>query len=147
MARKISSYSLLLLLFLSSLGLPVFTHVCHGMDETWLSLFVPPKGCCDKVGYNTKTCKSASEGDEGCTLSKNPCCEDEVSLATLGANFTTPLTSSFSLLPIAEIPVTHFYPNLVGYSIHTNVQTNWFDYFPIPRYGRSLLIFEQLFLC
>ena len=147
MARKVSSYSLLVLLFLSSLGFPVFTHVCHGMDKTWFSIFVPPNDCCDQVANSIKTCKSTFEGGGDCFLSKRPCCEDEVSLAALDADFTYQSISTVSLLPIAAILVPHFNPILVGYSIHTSVPTSRFDYFPTPRYGRSLLIFEQLFLC
>lgn len=145
--RRLQAFFLLVTLSVSSVAMPVFTHVCHGMDETWSSLFVPPNDCCDKVVKSLKTCESTFEGGGDCNLSKSPCCEDEVSLATLGANFTTASTSSFSLLPTVEITLPHYYPILVGYSLHTTIQTKRFDYFPTPRYGRSLLIFEQLFLC
>lgn len=147
LVRRFQAFFLLVTLSVSSVAMPVFTHVCHGMDKTWFSLFVPPNDCCDKVAKSTKTCESTFQGGGDCSLSKRPCCEDEVSLAALGANFTSQLTSSLSLLPIAATPVPHFNPILVGYSIHTTIQTNRFDYFPTPRYGRSLLIFEQLFLC
>jgi hypothetical protein len=117
------------------------------MDKTWLSLFVPPNDCCDKVGNGTKACESAYETSEDCTLSKLPCCENEVSLATLGAGFTTQSLSSLSLLQITGIQVSSFYPNLIGYELKTSIQTSSLNVIPSPLYGRSLLIFEQLFLC
>ena len=147
MARKLGSYSLIAILFLSSIGLPVFTHVCNGKGKTWSSLFVPPAGCCDNVSKATNICAPETKTTQDCTFSMRPCCEDEVSLAALSTDFTFQFTSTLSLLPIAAIPVAHFYPNLIGYSNHTAVQKNRFDHFHSPRYGRSLLIFEQLFLC
>lgn len=145
--RKFLAYFLLVTLSISSIAMPVFTHVCNGMDKTWSSLFVPPANCCDKAGNATKTCKPVSNTREDSTFSKLPCCEDDVSLAALGANYTVQSTSSLSLLPTTPLPVPYFYPDLSGYSVQSIYQVITRDQLPTPRYGRSLLIFEQLFLC
>jgi hypothetical protein len=145
--RRFLAFFLLVTLTVSSVAMPVFTHVCNGMDKTWSSLFVPPADCCDNASNTTKICVPDTKTSQDCALSKQPCCEDEVSLAALGADFTVHYTSALTQFPIAAIPGAHFYPNLIGYPTYTALQTNRFDHFPTPRYGRSLLIFEQLFLC
>jgi hypothetical protein len=145
--RRFLAFFLLLTLSFSSVAMPVFTHVCYGMDKTWSSLFVPPSACCAASERNAEKCKAISTESQDCQLSKLPCCEDAVSLAALDANFTFHPASSLSLLSIVAPPISLFYPIWIGYSLHADVQPHRFDHFPIPRYGRSLLIFEQLFLC
>ena len=145
--RRFLALFLLVTLSVSSVAVPVFSHVCNGMGKTWSSFFVPSVDCCDNASNAEKICARGKKISQECTFSSRPCCEDEVSLAALGADFTFQSTSSFSLLPIAALPVPHYYPMLIGYSFHTAVQTNRYNHFLTSRYGRSLLIFEQVFLC
>jgi hypothetical protein len=48
---------------------------------------------------------------------------------------------------MAGIQVSSIYPSLIGLEYNSNIQTTGLNNTPSPRYGRSLLIFEQLFLC
>lgn len=145
--RRFQAFFLLVTLSVSSVAMPVFTHVCHGMGKTWFSLFVPPNDCCDKDGSSAKACKPDLNATKECTLSKLPCCENEVSLAALGSNYTFQTHKSLSPISTAVIPALHLHIAFIGYPGYTAYQAINFDQLPTPRYGRSLLIFEQLFLC
>ncbi len=146
--RKIMAFFLLATLSLSSVAMPVFTHVCNGMDQTWSSLFVPPGSCCAVSESKAGKC-SANDTTENqdCQLSKLPCCENEVSLVALGATYTPEILAGIPFPSFVTILPTH--SSLFGINSYENtcLQTIAFDHSPTPRYGRSLLIFEQLFLC
>ncbi len=147
MTRKFLAFFLLITLTLSSVAMPGFTHVCYGMDKTWSSLFVPPSSCCASTASETKGCKAISSKNQDCQLSKLPCCENEVSLEALGANYTPQLHTGLSFPSVVAIPAAIF-PQYGNCSLHYTIpQPIAVDQVTSTRYGRSLLIFEQLFLC
>jgi hypothetical protein len=145
--RKFLAFFLLVTLTLSSVAMPVFTHVCNGMDQTWSSLFVPPSSCCTASASEAGKCKANATENQDCQLSKLPCCENEVSLAALGANYIPQIHSGLSFPSFVAIPTAIFSQSNIGAWHNTILQSIATDQCPTPRYGRSLLIFEQLFLC
>ena len=145
--RRFLAFFLLVTLTFSSVAMPVFTHICSGMDKTWSSFFVPPSSCCAASASKEGKCESISMENQGCWLSKLPCCENDVSLVALGANYTLQIYSEVCFSSLIANLETHF--SQFGIDFYTNppCQTIAFDHSPTPRFGRSLLIFEQLFLC
>ena len=147
MTRKFLAFFLLITLTLSSVAMPGFTHVCYGMDKTWSSLFVPPSSCCASTASETKGCKVVSFEKQGFQFDKLPCCENEISLEALGATYTPEILAGIPFPSFAAILPDHS----SSYGIHsyenTRLQKIASDQSPTLRYGRSLLIFEQLFLC
>ena len=144
--RKLASYSLLLILFLSSLGLPVFTHVCNGMDKTWTSILVPPSNCCSHEGIKKGNCEVPINSIEDCQLSKAPCCENGVTFAALYSKYTSLSQSLVTFLLIPVFPSTFY--EVTGSYLSCIQDLKFYVSCDIPHpYGRSLLIFEQLFLC
>ena len=149
MLRKYLAYFLISLLSLSSVGMPVFTHMCSGMGKAWSALFVQPNACCAALNSHTgkRQCKPHPEANSGCKMKKMPCCENKVSFVALSSNYTSRNEASqlfrwFFPLPGASIdPIVN-----ASYSFCTQ-SFNLFSKGPPFRYGRSLLIFEQLFLC
>lgn len=146
MIRKFLSFSLLAILSLSSIGVPVFSHVCNGLDKTWTSILIPHSNCCSHEGIEKGTCKVPPESDKDCQVSKAPCCENEVTFAALNSTYTSLSQSLVTFLLIPALPGT---PVERTETYLSDVQDlKFYVSCDIPhRYGRSLLIFEQLFLC
>ena len=146
--RKIMAFFLLATLSLSSVAMPVFTHVCNGMDQTWSSLFVPPGSCCAVSESKAGKC-SANDTTENqdCQLSKLPCCENEVSLVALGATYTPEILAGIPFPSFVTILPTH--SSLFGIKSYenTSLQTIALDHSPTPTCRRRLLMFAQLFIC
>ena len=148
MMRKFLAFFLLATLSLSSVAMPVFTHVCNGMDQTWSSLFVPPSSCCAVSVSKAGKCSADNNTEnKDCQLSKLPCCENEVSLAVLGATYTPEILACIPFPSFAAILPAHSSPYGINSYDNTCLQKIASDHSPMLRYGRSLLIFEQLFLC
>lgn len=148
MLRKYLAYFLISVLSLSSVGMPVFTHMCRGMGKSWSALFVHPDACCARLlTYSgQEQCKSLPQGNSACQIKKMPCCENKVSFVALSSHYTAQHDNSQLLawgfpLPAPLSPLDnrfyHFCPQPI----------NPISKGPPLRYGRSLLIFEQLFLC
>ena len=146
MVRKLASFFLIGVLFLSSLGLPVFTHICMGMGKTWASILIPPSDCCSKQAKNIGMFPDPAQIQKVCHVSKTPCCENEIALVSLESSYTVQIQLVISFFCISPFPpsLQQFTQNFqqisdthpLGYTVD------------IPhRYGRSLLIFEQLLLC
>lgn len=149
MVRKYLAYFLISLLSLSSVGMPVFTHMCSGMGKAWSSLFVQPKACCAGLNAHSgkQKCVSHPEANSGCKMKKMPCCENKVSFVALSSNYTCQNENSQFFgwsFPFPGVSIDPF--GNASYSFRTQ-PFNLFSNGPPLRYGRSLLIFEQLFLC
>ena len=150
MQRTIISCSLCFVLLLSHVGLPVYTHVCHSMQKSWSSIYVPAKSCCS-LKESTRSgaiCLTGKDLDtKGPAFTLEPCCENIQDILQLDAEF------SFSqLFPGKEIHL--FSPNfpvatdnditLAGILTGSKAKTNG----PARMlYGRSLLVAEQVFRC
>lgn len=146
MFRKFLSFSLLAILSLSSIGVPVFSHVCNGLDKTWTSILIPHSNCCSHAGIEKGNCEVPSKNDTDCQVSKAPCCENEVAFAALNSKYTSLSQSLVTFLLMPALPGS---PVEITESDLSCVQDfKFYVSCDIPhRYGRSLLIFEQLFLC
>ena len=146
MIRKFLSLSLLAILSFSSIGVPVFSHVCNGLDKKWTSILIPHSNCCSNAGIEKGNCNIPPESDRDCQVSKAPCCENEVAFAALNSKYTTLSQSLVTFLlspalPGSPVEITESNPGYVQ-------DLKFYASCDIPhRYGRSLLIFEQLFLC
>ena len=147
MIRRFLAFFLLVTLTFSSVAMPGFRHVCNGMDKIWSSLFVPPSSCCAPSASKVSVCEAVYTESQDCQLSKLPCCENVVSLEALGATYIPQLHDGLSFISQVAIPVSLFSQSGMSDSHSIGLQTIAIDHFPTPRYGRSLLIFEQLFLC
>jgi len=149
MLRKYLAYFLISVLSLSSVGTPVFTHMCSGMGKSWSSLFVQPSACCAGLRSHSgkEKCKSFAMRNGGCQMKKMPCCENKVSFVALSSIYTFQHHSS--LLPglVFSLPWAQINSFDSGYYSFWTKPLNPFSKGPPLRHGRSLLIFEQLFLC
>ena len=79
-------------------------------------------------------------------MSKSPCCENEMAFASLGSSYTPQIQLFISFYFVSPFP-----PSLLQFTQNFQQISGTHllgDAVDIPhRYGRSLLIFEQLFLC
>jgi hypothetical protein len=149
MVHKWLAYFLISLLSLSGVGMPVFTHVCSGMGKTWSALFVQPNACCGGLISHSRRqqCKSHPEANSDCKIKKMPCCENKVSFVALASNYTSQHDRSqvfdwvFPLLGAQRSPIEY------GFFRFSPQPICPFSKGPPLRHERSLLIFEQLFLC
>ena len=149
MVRQFITYYLISLLISSNIGIPVFTHICHSQAKSWSSICLPAKTCCTKKnsGDTIKPCHP-SPIKNGSGIKSRPCCENHSALVQLGVDFITKHTVNENSLQIPFInntlafecfdPTTFFSSCLSSNKPHGP---------PLFLYGRSLLIFEQLFLC
>lgn len=75
-------------LLVSSVGVPIYEHVCK-KNGTTTSFYVKAKTCCSKKSYCNKgiSCKLYNSQNTSAEFSKNPCCKDLthfIKAATLG---------------------------------------------------------------
>lgn len=149
MLRVFLTFFLISILSLSSIGVPVFTHVCNGMEETWVSFFVSPKACCAKspVNKTTTCCKQINEGSDIPLIKKSPCCEDSITFEYPASDFVSSFHPA-QKKQITSSPSFFFLDNRGDDFTIETIQPEYYDHRVLTsRYGRSLLIFEQLFLC
>lgn len=149
MLRKFLAYFLISVLSLSSVGMPVFTHMCSGMGKAWSTLFVQPNACC--AGLNSHSgklkCMSLPEANSGCKMKKMPCCENKVSFVALSSNYTFQQGSSHLPSLVFSLPWAQINSFDNGFYYLHSKSLLPLSKGPPMRYGRSLLIFEQRFLC
>ena len=147
MLRKVITYHLAVLLLVTNIGIPVFTHICHTQSKSWASIYVPAKSCCSKKKAGmTQECHNPIK--ERAEINRMPCCENQQDLIQLNASFLQSLCKS-------DQGTAHFYLatsdiHILRIPFHENE-----DAFnsqkphgpPEHLYGRSLLISEQVFRC
>lgn len=149
MLHHIFAYHLAALVLLTNIGIPVFTHVCHGQGKVWSSVLLPARSCCKKkkVVKEVKACHAAERNCEKGIQSK-PCCENHAALLKTKSEFFNPLPAwVFNPLQQAfvALPVTDSTPGFSSFS-HSCVPFQPHAP-PVPLHGRSLLIFKQVFRC
>src|SRR5687768_9295126 len=147
MLRLVITYVLAVLLLLTNIGIPVFTHICHTQAKSWSSIYVPAKSCCSK-NKDAMTLACHSDHSDKTQISRRPCCENHQELIQLNVDFLqTPHKFGSNPSPIHSGAIVD--------AILNNFNGNDQDLFitikahgpPIGLYGRSLLISEQVFLC
>jgi hypothetical protein len=149
MAKRIIAYHFAFLVLLTNTWVPIFTHVCHGQNKTWSSVLVPAKSCCSKQKDNKiKACHLEKHDVKNKGIRQTPCCENRA--AFLHEHFD--YSNAFSPLTVKAlqkalpalgsscwIPLNSFSEN-IEFSFRPHAP-------PLKLHGRSLLIFEQIFLC
>lgn len=148
MIRCILTYHLIALLVLTSIGIPIFTHVCNGQGMSWSSVLLPAKSCCSKKKAGAKACHGITK--MGCKkgINSKPCCENHTDWAQMESAFL----ANFEDWPVKKLEIIS--PAIPAILLPVNFSSFYTTYFsfqphapPLQRHGRSLLIFEQTFLC
>ncbi len=149
MIHRLISYHLSFLILLTSVGIPVFTHICRGQEMSWSSFFIPPKSCCSKIKpVDAMANCHLPEQPQGPGIAKNPCCENRTALLDITSDFI----QSISNWAIKNVHPDSFGPApLAMIFIYTTSSLSCFSFQPhsppMRNYGRSLLIFLQVFRC
>jgi hypothetical protein len=78
MFKKVISIFLLINLFISSVGVMAFEHICE-KNGTTTSLFFKPESCCAKKSNKICSVEYATHkhDNKGLSFNKKPCCEDK----------------------------------------------------------------------
>jgi hypothetical protein len=149
MAKRIIAYHFAFLVLLTNTWVPIFTHVCHGQNKTWSSVVVPAKSCCSKQKDNKiKACHLEQQEVQHKGICQTPCCENRA--AFLHEHFD--FSNAFSPLTVKELqkalPILGSYSCASLNSFSENIDVSFRPHAPpIQLHGRSLLVFEQIFLC
>ncbi|MDQ3017844.1 MAG: hypothetical protein M3R25_14120 [Bacteroidota bacterium] len=150
MIRRLLSYHLAIMMLLTNVGIPVFTHVCHTQGKSWSSAFIPAKSCCSKSKNNQTAglCHLPESKQEGVSYEARPCCENHSGFAQLnpeiilsGINFSLKSFDQASAVSVQFFQSSlsaHFASVNSAYPSHGP---------PSALYGRSMLIFQQVFRC
>ena len=149
MAKRILAYHFALLVLFTNTWTPVFTHLCHGQSKAWSSVFMHARTCCSKkkevkkAACHPETPKTKKQG-----IRQQPCCENQLSFLHQQSDFSNALPSltakelqkAAPVLPLTnQISINSFFENVkLSFQPHAP---------PVQLHGRSLLIFEQVFLC
>jgi hypothetical protein len=143
MFRSLSSILLVVLMLASTVGILVYTHVCHGKAEQWSSAIVPVKKCC-----STEQHRGTAPEDGRVSIAARPCCEDHTAVAALGADFLLHVVGVVHQLSTA-MPALPALPAFAISALERPVSTAKKGYAahappPLP-WGRNLLIYKQVF--
>lgn len=149
MLRHIFAYHLAILVLLTNVGIPVFTHVCHGQGTAKSSLLVPSSGCCkrNQAVQKEQACQPTEQCEKTSTQPK-PCCENRFFFAQKSFDLFDGL-QTWVIKALADIFIGPPAP-IAAISIATFIQ-HFFSFQPhappVPLHGRSLLVFKQVFRC
>ncbi len=150
MINRIIAYHLVILVLLTNVGIPVFTHVCHGQGTVRSSLLLPSGGCCPKkrqVAQPAQACHSTGKCEKA-GIQPKPCCENKISIARTNSDFSDELPA-LALKSLGDIFVSP--PAPVAVTLVSAFSTHFISFQPhappVQLHGRSLLIFKQTFRC
>jgi hypothetical protein len=149
MAKRILAYHFVFLVLLTNTWTPIFTHICHGQNKAWSSVLVQAKTCCSKQQDNkTKPCHLVSQDEQKEGICQTPCCENRATFLHEQSDFSNTfpsLTAKELQKALPALPST-FQISLNSFS--ESVKVSFQPHAPpMQLHGRSLLIFEQTFLC
>ena len=135
MIRKTKIISLILLFFISTTGLPVFSHYCQMMDKKSLS---ECEACEAKIEKIETSCCSEEVviNSQRLISAKSSCCIDQFDYKKIEDNFSQSANSNliFSNVIIATLDVVILDSgNEVSNSGYNNYDL------PPPKYGKQLL--------
>lgn len=150
MMRQIVTFHLAAILLLSNVGIPVFTHICHGQGKTWTSLYVPAKSCCTKkkLSTNSFACHIPAKDNDSSSIKSRPCCENKDGLIQLDSDFAQKLPVFIKWSQTSLIfAVSLINQSLPGFLERESYSINKPHGPPIQLHGRSLLISQQVFRC
>ncbi len=149
MLRHILTYNLVVLLLLTNIGIPVYTHICHTQAKSWSSFYVPAKSCCSKKSKTPGmlVCHVPKAGADS-SFKSLPCCENQSGLIKSEVTYTPSQVGwlNFSLIVLTPVvlPVDNLYPLSFAIGSTSILKTHGPAY---TIYGRSLLISQQVFRC
>lgn len=150
MIRRLLSYHLAFMMLLTNIGIPVFTHICHGQGKSYSSIIIPAKSCCSKSSDEKQVglCHIPSTRSEGLSIEARPCCENHNGIARLqsdlilsGTGSMEKISEKFSLSPSSYIDL------LVTSEYISSEEVTQTHGPPKRPHGRALLISHQVFRC
>lgn len=140
--RRFLIFNLLMVLFIGTIGIPVFEHFCK-IDGYEASFFVS-KNHCEKE-KNVSVCCSENPSNEENSSLEEKCCEHSVSFyqisQLLSEKEKSTLTKIFTQVPFLETPI-FLLP--VSENLTTHNASHFED--PPPIQGRDMCILFQTFL-
>lgn len=144
--RILTTYCLTILLLLTNIGVPVFTHICHGMGRSWTSILIPAEGCCKLAKKDmVRPYGNYPVEASGPVLRKNPCCESLTSFVGIESEF-------IQSLPTDQEPTGKNIPSILNGKAWIGATSTPLPELrpdshldPVLPYGRSLLVFQQVF--
>lgn len=149
MINRLLHILLALNLFVSSLGLMAYEHICS-INGTTFSIFFKPQNCCSKI--NTKGCSVAGcvmyQPKAGVSFNKKPCCEEKTHYKKLNVSATENVK-----VILSEIQPVFYNPIIgVSYDLNDKVKENektvrFYLYKPPPLPVVNLRVLYQSFLC
>lgn len=140
-------------LFISSMGISVFEHICQ-KNGTTISFFVKSGDCCSpkRSAYcsakKVKSCEGNHQYNKGTSFSKKPCCNDKVSYNKLNVTATNNIKVENEVLHPISFDKSEVLP--VSASIACTCDQNTlkaFHYKPPPLYPNNIRVLYQSFLC
>ncbi len=150
MIRRLLSYHLAIVMLVTNIGIPVFTHVCHGQGKSWSSAFVPAKSCCSRSKNNKAEgiCHIPGKESQGLSFNARPCCENHAGFVQFQPDI---LISGAGLLlkgvdKFLASPLSYPEVRISGVSLSMREATRSHGP-PRTLHGRSMLIFQQVFRC
>jgi len=136
-------------LFISSLGLIAFEHICSKKGTTF-SIFVKSQSCCSKK--KAKSCSATGctkhKSNHGVAFKKKPCCEDKTHYKKLNVSATEQ-----TQVILSEIQLVFYQPiKWTSFSGHDFICENEktlrsYLYRPPPVSVANLRVLYQSFLC
>ena len=149
MIRKLLTFMMLAIVLVSRIGIPVYSHVCHDLAESWTSLYLPANACCSWTFQQSgHGCCTTTEACAETNIAAMPCCENRTDLLSLNTSFLL-LTQSLSKdQPDHKVA---FDSSLAELLLSAETQSATAEHKPhgppASHFGRNLLIDNQVFRC
>jgi len=136
-------------LFISSLGLIAFEHICSKKGSTF-SIFVKSQSCCSKK--KAKTCSATGcsnhKSNHDVAFNKKPCCEDKTHYKKLNVSATEQTQVVLSeVQPVVYNPITWISLSDHDFICENEKTLRSYLYRPPPLSVDNLRVLYQSFLC
>lgn len=144
MLHRFIAIQLATLVLLTNVWVPVYTHVCNGRGQLWQSVGFQARSCCSR-SQTAKRCHPAPAKNR-VGIHKKPCCENRIGFIQTHSTFTAGIGAiEFKCLASQPLPPPAM-PALSG-ALTAALQSGlfWPHAPPLPLFGRSLLLFQQVF--
>ena len=139
--------------FISSMGISVFEHICQ-KNGTSISLFVKSGGCCSVKkrtccsAKKAKSCEAIHHDNKGASISKKPCCNDKASFKKLNVTATHNIkVENVVLQPIFFHKSEVLLVSVSDTCTQDKKTRKAFLYRPPPLYPNNIRVLYQSFLC
>lgn len=145
MINRLISYHFAFLMLLTNVGIPVFTHVCHGQGMSWSSI-IPVKGCCSKkqIKESVIACHTGFQTPVE-TVSKKPCCENRTGFIKMKSDFIQTISGFLKETSKVSADGIMTIDTFAGFSSLSVEGLPFLAHAPpFSLSGRSLLLFKQV---